>query len=49
MLHDVINYHHVSFALAIIIGVALRQYKEYMEYQEPLNVIIIVSRSQIIA
>jgi len=29
MLHNVINYHHVSIALAIIIGVALQQYKEY--------------------
>jgi len=29
MLHRVINYHHVSIALAIIIGVALQEYKEY--------------------
>jgi hypothetical protein len=29
MLHNVINYHHVSIALAIIIGVALQEYKEY--------------------
>jgi len=27
MLHSVINYHHVSIALAIIIGVALQEYK----------------------
>ena len=29
MLHNVINYHHVSIALAIITGVALQEYKEY--------------------
>jgi len=29
MLHNVINYHHVSIALAIIIGVVLQEYKEY--------------------
>ena len=29
MLQNVINYHHVSIALAIIIGVALQEYKEY--------------------
>jgi len=28
MLHSVINYHHVSIALAIIIGAALQEYKE---------------------
>ena len=26
MLHNVINYHHVSVALAIVIGVALQEY-----------------------
>ena len=29
MLHNIINYHHLSIALAIIIGVALQEYKEY--------------------
>ena len=29
MLHRTINYQHVSNAFAIIIGVALREYKEY--------------------
>jgi hypothetical protein len=29
MLHHVINYQHVSIAFAIIIGVALDEYKEY--------------------
>ena len=29
MLHSVINYHHVSIAFAIIIGVALQEYKKY--------------------
>jgi len=29
MLHSVINYHHLSIALANIIGVALQEYKEY--------------------
>ena len=29
MLHHVINYQHVSIAFAIIIGVALQEYKEY--------------------
>jgi len=29
MFHDVINYQHVSTAFAIIIGVALQEYKEY--------------------
>jgi len=28
MLHNVINYHHASIALAIITGVALQEYKE---------------------
>ena len=28
MLHHVINYQHVSIACAIIIGVALQEYKE---------------------
>jgi len=29
MLHNVIHYHHVSIALAFIIGVTLQEYKEY--------------------
>jgi len=29
MFHHVINYQHVSIAFAIIIGVALQEYKEY--------------------
>ena len=29
MLHDVINYQHVSIAFPIVIGVALQKYKEY--------------------
>jgi len=29
MLHHVINYQHVSIAFAIIIAVALQEYKEY--------------------
>ena len=29
MFHHIINYQHVSFASAIIIGVALQQYKKY--------------------
>ena len=29
MFHNVINHHHVSIALAIIIGAALQEYKEY--------------------
>jgi len=29
MLHHVINYQHVSIPFAIIIGVALKEYKEY--------------------
>ena len=42
MLHNVINCHHVSIALAIIIGVALQEYNN-LPHQEPLNVIINVS------
>jgi len=40
--HHVINYQHVSFAFAIIIGVVLQEYEEYNN-QVPLNVIINVS------
>ena len=44
MLHHVINYQHVSIAFAIIIGVALQEYKEYNNLPHgisgPLNVII---------
>ena len=29
MFHHVINYQHVSVAFAIIIGVALQEYREY--------------------
>jgi len=29
MFHQVINYQHVSVTFAIIIGVALQEYKEY--------------------
>jgi hypothetical protein len=47
MFHQVINYEHVSVTFAIIIGVALQEYKEYNNlphgYREPLNVIRKVS------
>jgi len=29
MFHHIINYHHVSITFAIIIGVALHEYKEH--------------------
>jgi len=47
MFHHIIIYQHVSIAFAIIMGVALQEYKEYnnlhMEYWEPLKVVTNVS------
>jgi hypothetical protein len=37
MLHNIINYHHVSIALAIITGAALQEYKEYNNLQHGIS------------
>ena len=51
MFHHVINYQHVSITFAIIMGVALQEYKDYNNLPHgisstPLNVIINVSNTE---